>query len=186
MGLGPAKSTLWSWSKAMWSDPMQWPHVYEGCQDRIGEDPRAMPPRNDLHTCTLVPRIGKRKTVTVATTVKKGDCLWGISRQLTGTGTNWKACGASADSWLHGHQLERRLFGCFSICPFSHSRDPPSSPPSHIILLRHLLSAPDIVNENRHYFKKAKFDTPIDDDLFIIQPGWKLKMPVTAPPPPED
>ncbi|CAI5530427.1 unnamed protein product [Closterium sp. Naga37s-1] len=134
MGLGPAKSTLWSWSKAMWSDPMQWPHVYEGCQDRIGEDPRAMPPRNDLHTCTLVPRIGKRKTVTVATTVKKGDCLWGISRQLTGTGTNWK----------------------------------------------------DIVNENRHYFKKAKFDTPIDDDLFIIQPGWKLKMPVTAPPPPED
>ncbi|CAI5531438.1 unnamed protein product [Closterium sp. Naga37s-1] len=108
--------------------------VYEGCQDRIGEDPRAMPPRNDLHTCTLVPRIGKRKTVTVATTVKKGDCLWGISRQLTGTGTNWK----------------------------------------------------DIVNENRQYFKKAKFDTPIDDDLFIIQPGWKLKMPVTAPPPPED
>ncbi|CAI5513753.1 unnamed protein product [Closterium sp. Naga37s-1] len=108
--------------------------VYEGCQDRIGEDPRAIPPRNDLHTCTLVPRIGKRKTVTVATTVKKGDCLWGISRQLTGTGTNWK----------------------------------------------------DIVNENRQYFKKAKFDTPIDDDLFIIQPGWKLKMPVTAPPPPED
>ncbi|GJP40283.1 hypothetical protein CLOM_g24566 [Closterium sp. NIES-68] len=133
-GLGPAKSTLWSWSKAMWSDPKQWPHVYEGCQDRIGEDPRAMAPRTDLHTCTLVPRIGKRKTVTVSTTVKKGDCLWGISRHLTGTGTNWK----------------------------------------------------DIVNENRHYFKKARFDSPIDDDLFIIQPGWKLKMPVTAPPPPED
>jgi len=41
--------------------------------------------------CLVLQQPGaKRRKLTVTTSVKPGDSLWAISRQLTGNGANWK------------------------------------------------------------------------------------------------
>eukprot|EP00270_Netrium_digitus_P009349 TRINITY_DN2845_c0_g2_i2.p2 TRINITY_DN2845_c0_g2~~TRINITY_DN2845_c0_g2_i2.p2 ORF type:complete len:129 (-),score=25.06 TRINITY_DN2845_c0_g2_i2:46-432(-) len=91
MGDEAHHSTLWSVSREVLGDPRKWPYVYEECEKVVGADPRAITPGHDLGVCLKGPVQNKPgKFVKVKTKVKKGDCLWSISRQLTGNGENWK------------------------------------------------------------------------------------------------